>query len=120
MRQLKVQQVPLFVNTNKKLPVIHTYGTPVKMHKMISTEEWLKKQQEIKRKEEKRKLLLSTPKSEGTMKVYCAKPRTPCTSKDKRKYWKQYYARNGDKIRNYQREYYSKKRLAGYEPDYQI
>lgn len=91
------------------------------MHKMITTEEWLKKQEEIKRKEEKRKLLLSTPKSEQTMKVYASKPRTSFrTSLDKRKYWRQYYARNQDKIRNYQREYYSKKRLAGYEPDYQI
>jgi hypothetical protein len=102
---------------SKQLPAIHV--RPITMHKMISTEEWMKKQEEIKQKEERRKLKLATPKSEGTLKVYFAKPRTEAPL-DKRRYWKRYYARNKDKIKNYQRERYNKNRCRSDEPDYQI
>lgn len=119
MRQFKIQQVPLIVKQSKQLPAIHASLRPVKMHKMISTEEWLKKQEEAKQKEEKRKLKLATPKTERTLKVYFAKPRTEAPL-DKRTYWKRYYARNKDKIKNYQREHYKKTRYGSYEPDYQI
>jgi hypothetical protein len=121
MRQFKIEQVPLIGKKSKQLPHIQAKLRPVKMHKMISTEEWLKKQEEAKRKEEKRKQTLSTPKSEGTLRVYASKPRTSFrTPETIRKYHRSYYARNKDKIRAYQRNYYYKHSISSYEPDYQI
>jgi len=106
-------------NKSKKqaTPKIHVASRKVVMHKMISTEEWLKQQEAKKAKEARIKAFRESPKSDATMNQYIVKePKVNKFKRSTKAYSQEYYFKNKERLKSYSQEYYfkNKERLQTY------
>jgi len=85
----------------------------VVIYKMISTEEWKKKEDARIASEAKLKAVREAPKSERSLYAYASsittKKKIHKTSAEQRKYAKEYYFKNKERLQQYQRTYYEKR-----------
>jgi len=105
--KLKKQNTPK-IQVHVKKPVIY---------KMISTEEWLKKEEAKKAKEARIKAFHEKPKSDATIKAYVDKePKINKFKQGTKEYSQEYYFRNKERLTTYCNEYYhkNKERLKAY------
>jgi hypothetical protein len=97
------------------MPQIH--HRPVVMYKMISTEEWKKKDEEKKAKDAKTLATRQSPKSERTIEAYTAiKKRKRRTKAEIAAYEKQYYFKRKQYFKEYNAKRYLKLSKAKINP----
>jgi len=87
------------------------------IYKMISTEEWLKKEEAKKAKEARIKAFRESPKSDATMNQYIVKePKVNKFKRSTKAYSQEYYFKNKERLKSYSQEYYfkNKERLQTY------
>jgi hypothetical protein len=107
LKKSKKQNTP-YVQLRIKKPVIY---------KMISTEEWLKKEEAKKAKEARIKEIRERPKTDGAInQALSRKPRKPRNYKIKKSYQQDYYFRNKERLQAYQKEYHLKLKKAKNNP----
>ena len=119
----KVQQVPTVLLDNvlaitlnkskkKKEPRVPTGSRKVVIYKMISTEDWKKKEEARIAEEARIKVCRETPKS-GRSVYYLQnslkpKKKTVTSTAKQLKYAKEYYFKNKERLKQYQIDYYKK------------
>lgn len=87
------------------------------IYKMISTEEWLKKEEARKAKEARIQAFRESNKQEATINAAIDKPkRIKRTEKQKKEYYKQYYFKNKERLQAYSKQYYLKLSKAKIDP----
>ena len=116
----KVQQVPTVLLDNvlaitlnkskkKKEPRVPTGRGKVVIYKMISTEDWKKKEEARIAEEARIKVCRETPKSDRSVyAMQCSLKIKKTTFKStvaQRKYAKEYYFKNKERIKQYQNDY---------------
>ncbi len=105
-------------NSKKRnTPKIQVHVKKVVMHKMISTEEWLKQQEAKKAKEARIKAFHESPKSDATIKAYIGKePKINKFKRSTKAYSKEYYFRNKERLLAYGKQRYLKLKKAKIDP----
>ena len=116
----KVQQVPtvlldkvLAITLNKskkkKEPLIAVNSKPVVMYKMISKEDWKKKEEARIAEEARIKAIREAPKLERSVYAqWCSlkiKDTTYKSTKEQRAYSSEYYFKNKERLKQYQKDY---------------
>ena len=103
-----------------KKPVIPSVQVHVKapvIYKMISTEEWLKKEEAKKAVEARIQAFRQSPKLENTINAAIGKPkRIKRTKEQKKQYYREYYFKNRERYQFHSKQYRLKLSKAKNDP----
>lgn len=112
-----VCKVTLKKSKKSKTPNVQVHIQKPVIYKMISTEEWLKKEEAKKAEEARIQAVRQSPKLEISIKYAMTRPkRVKRTKQQMREYYKQYYFKNKERYKLSSKKAYLKLKKAKIDP----